>query len=347
MNQQPKSVSIGPLAIIEGDGGRARMAVRDGANPVYDEMWEREKEELRREHQRLLYVAMTRARDHLVMIGTLSNGKKPAKENSWLSYLRRSIPALQEAGCDRGPCLIACSFPDWQAQALPLAYPAAPRPERQKKQEPAVDGKKVLENISPIAIPGSPEWKKATDFIDHDREESLTKLLPETGSQAVSPLTRGSVLHRCLESLTVNGTYSLEQITKEFPEIEALDKEAKDMFLKDAEAVLRPVIDDKDLAWIFERGPNAYSELPFLYRKGNTFISGIIDRVVIKGDTGFVIDYKAILIESDEALALWKDHYLPQIRIYCEAVKEIFRLPSVEGYLLFLDSNRLELTVRM
>src|SRR4030067_2432778 len=92
MNQQPKSVSTGPLAIIENDDGGARMAMKDAANPVYNELWEREREELRREHQRLLYVAMTRARDHLIMTGTLSNGHTPYKQNSWLSYLNEAAP---------------------------------------------------------------------------------------------------------------------------------------------------------------------------------------------------------------------------------------------------------------
>jgi len=41
------------------------------------------------------------------------------------------------------------------------------------------------------------------------------------------------------------------------------------------------------------------------------------------------------------------DHYRPQIRIYCEAVKEMFRLDAVEGYLLFVDSERLALTVKI
>jgi ATP-dependent exoDNAse (exonuclease V) beta subunit len=76
-------------------------------------------------------------------------------------------------------------------------------------------------------------------------------------------------------------------------------------------------------------------------------VSGIIDRVVIKEGKGFVIDYKAILIENDAALASWKDHYRPQIQIYCEAVKEIFGLRIVEGSLLFLDSALLELTTKV
>ncbi len=54
-----------------------------------------------------------------------------------------------------------------------------------------------------------------------------------------------------------------------------------------------------------------------------------------------MIDYKAILIENDDALKSWQDHYRPQIEIYCEAVKDIFALQNVEGYLLFLDSMTL------
>jgi ATP-dependent exoDNAse (exonuclease V) beta subunit len=60
-----------------------------------------------------------------------------------------------------------------------------------------------------------------------------------------------------------------------------------------------------------------------------------------------VFDYKAIRVENDEALQSWMDHYRPQIRIYCEAVKEMFRLDAVEGYLLFVDSGRLAMTVKI
>ena len=102
-----------------------------------------------------------------------------------------------------------------------------------------------------------------------------------------------------------------------------------------------------DLAWIFEHHRDAYSELPFLYRREHALISGVIDRVIIKAEKGFVIDYKAILIENNEALESWNKHYLPQIRVYCEAVRELFKLRAVEGYLLYLDSSRLEKVISL
>ena len=123
--------------------------------------------------------------------------------------------------------------------------------------------------------------------------------------------------------------------------------EERERFLAGVEPVIRSVTSSEELAWIFRRQPTAYSELPFLYRKGNELVSGVIDRVVVKDGRGYVVDYKAITIENDGALQSWMDHYRPQVRIYCEAVKELFRLEAVEGYLLFVDSGRLAMTVKI
>jgi ATP-dependent exoDNAse (exonuclease V) beta subunit len=127
----------------------------------------------------------------------------------------------------------------------------------------------------------------------------------------------------------------------EYPDILPLEDSVMRSFAADVNSVLKAVLDNEEYAWIFARRPASYSELPFLYAKGHALVSGKIDRVVIKDGKGFVIDYKSIFIENDEALGSWLDHYQPQVRIYCEAVKDIFALQSVEGYLLFLDSMTL------
>ena len=128
---------------------------------------------------------------------------------------------------------------------------------------------------------------------------------------------------------------------RELPEIDRAEGTEKEAFIAGAEAVLRSVTGNRDWPGYSNAGPE-HTQSCRSSTNGKRPVSGIIDRVVVKGNKGFVIDYKAIVIENDEALASWKDHYRPQIRIYCEAVKEIFKLSSVEGYLLFLDSSRLE-----
>lgn len=355
MNQKPQSATSGPPVIVEGDG-RGRLAVRNGKSPLYDEMWDREREELQREHQRLLYVAMTRARDHLIMTGTLRDEKKPLVQNTWLEYLHSAAPKpLFEAKVEAQPGMRVYSHPAAGEIPAPVHLTTrrtgetAPRGQEGLETEGGkkLDIQQILLNLSPVPLSKSLEWKRATDFIEHERETELELLSLRTAAGAVSPLTRGSVFHRCLEEYVKQGSYDLSLIIAEYPEIRILASEAVRTFRDDAESVLKAVTTDKELSWIFARGNGSYAELPFLYRRGNALVSGIVDRVLVRGDKGFVIDYKAILIENDEALAIWNSHYRPQLQIYCEAAKDIFGLRSVEGSLLFLDSRRLERVVSL
>ncbi len=348
MNQQPKSLSTGPLAIIEDADGGIRMAVRDGSSQVYGELWARERDELLREHQRLLYVAMTRARDHLVMIGALNGGRTPIKPDTWLDFLQRTIPAFLISSDDSVPHILQYAHPEWQAHIIPVnARAVQPSVPKGKKEECEIDTRTVLDNISPVSRSESPEWKKATDFVAQDKEDSIGPLIIEGGALAVSPLTRGSVLHRCLEEFAKAGSYDLNRIITEYPDLLSLRSDVLQLFISDVSAVLSAVLNREEIRWIFDLQSHAYSELPFLYKRGHALVSGIIDRVVIQENRGYVIDYKAIRIENDSILSSWVDHYRPQIQIYCEAVKGIFGLQNVEGSLLFLDSVRLELTTKV
>jgi ATP-dependent helicase/nuclease subunit A len=313
---------------------------------VYEDLWKGEhgeQEELRREHQRLLYVAMTRARDHLIMLGTLGNNKTPIKQNTWLDFLHQALLLDQNKSGDEGATVIHYAYPDWQAQIATMETTARQQTVQQRTSEAEIDVAVVVENLSPLPLSETPEWKRATDFIVQKKETGIELFPPQVDAEQASPLLRGSVLHRCLEAFTKNGDYALEKIMAEFPELLALKNSIRQSFLDDSDSVLQAVLAQKEYAWIFKQREGSYSELPFLYKKVNTLISGIIDRVVINDNTGLVIDYKAIRIENDEDLALWIDHYRPQLQIYCEAVKNMFGLKSVEGYLLFLDSARLQL----
>lgn len=335
MNQQSRSFSSGPLAIIEESGGTFRMAAKDSGSPVYSELWEREHEELLREHQRLFYVAMTRARDHLIMTASLNKGNKPVKQNTWLDYLHQASPEplFSKKITEQGFTVY-----NYGNTISSRARGGAVRNQEQQKNRD-VDIDKLIRNLSAVPRSQSLEWRKATDFIV--QEDSIERLFAQNQPAVVSPLIRGNVLHRCLEELTKTGTYVVDNIIEEYRDMPPLSKDARQQFIADVARVMNTVVSEPDHAWIFERQQHAYSELPFLYRKDQNLVSGVIDRVVIEEGTGYVIDYKSILIENDSALASWLDHYRPQVRIYCEAVKEMFRLSKVEGYLLFLDSSRL------
>lgn len=353
LNQQTRSLRSGPPVIVEaGKDGQMRMAGPDRENPVYKELWEREQAELRQEHQRLLYVAMTRACDHLVMTGTLAGGRKPGQQpiaspNTWLQYLHTAIPGLDRQADETVGPMISFTYPDWKPQPLQEDRRAAPGSGTGEQDRPlAIDPETVIGNISPLPQSKSTPWKKATDFLLPLREQAGELDLPHNVA-CLSPLARGSFFHRCLELAAVSGGYEIDRVMREFPEVMALPPAGRAQFQVDAEQVLRSVTGNDELAWIFKQHAGAYSELPFLYRKVNEIISGVIDRLIVKESTGYVIDYKSIAVANDEVLQTWIDHYRPQVRIYCEAAREMFRLEHVEGYLLFLDSARLAMIVRI
>jgi ATP-dependent helicase/nuclease subunit A len=345
MNQQPRSLTTGPPAIVEESAGnRIRMAVKDGANPVYTELWGREREELQREHQRLLYVAMTRAQDHLVMVGTLNGEAGTIKPGTWLSYLRAAAPRpLFDAATAREPGVTLFAFPD--SPALMREEPR--RPGAAQTGQPAAlsfDRAVLAANLEPIPRSISLEWTTPTELVRRGPSEGTGEqkhARPETGT--VSPLTRGLVLHRCLEQFTRESAYDLQTAAGGYGEVELLHPDRRKEFLEDIDRVLQKVVGKPEHAWIFEPGPASWSELPFLYKRDRLLVNGIIDRVVISGNRASVIDYKSTLLQREEDLAFWLEHYRPQIEVYCAAVKEIFGVASVSGFLLFLDSNMLSL----
>jgi ATP-dependent helicase/nuclease subunit A len=349
MNQQTRSLKTGPDVIVEAaKDGRMRMAGPDRDNPVYEELWDREQAELRQEHQRLLYVAMTRACDHLIMTGTLAGGRKPdrlptASSNTWLQYLHTAIPGLDRQEGDAAEGILSFTYPDWKPQPITDDRQATPGSALgEREQQPVIDPAAIIENISPLPQSDSIPWKKATDFLLPLKEQDIPR-----DAACLSPLTRGSFFHRCLDLAATSGSFDLERVMREFPEVLALPLGEHARFQAEAEQILRSVTGNEELAWIFKQHAGSYSELPFLYRKEHEIISGIIDRLIVKDGTGYVIDYKSIAVGNDEVLQSWIDHYRPQVRIYCEAAKEIFRLEHVEGFLLFLDSGRLAMMVKI
>ncbi len=346
MNQAARSLTAGPEALVSEAGKTVHLAIKSSGNPVYEELWageQGEQAELLREHQRLLYVAMTRARDHLVMIGALRDGTKPVAKNTWLDFLYRVMPQL-EATTQSEAAVVQQAWPEWQPETAIVELPEEPESADFVQAVGDIDGNALLKQLSPLPRSETLEWKRATDFIVKDNTASET-LPAQSNVRTIFPLIRGQVLHRCLDLYAKTGFYEINRIMRGFPEFSSLGEAELRAFEQNTEALLKAVITSSETAWLFDHSTKSYSELPFLYRKGHAIISGVIDRVVLKDGAAFVIDYKSIMLGQESVLKAMNDHYRPQIQIYCEAISEIFKIRSIQGYLLYLDSNRLEQVV--
>ncbi len=299
----PRSSSI----VIEEDGQKISFAYEEDSlkrKKVLHFQKRREKE--LEEEKRLFYVAVTRARDFLCMLGA---PKKNKQHTGRLAYITgnlehlSSLVVLHEPDIDRlysssRPVTdTTCSSPDFffsgPIYSEPLSY------------EPALRWRDVTEDLD-IRVKHGEDW-----------------------------VLLGRVFHSLFEELSI-GTLKPDEIEKKAfvlfrndmftsKEMKRLIDTVKEDFKKlDLSGYLRDVI----LPQV-----NSYTELPFILRKGNTVFRGRIDRIIIKDETSVIYDYKTFPVRERELPELI-EKYRFQMEIYRAASEQIFSLKS-KGYLLF------------
>ncbi len=274
-------------------------------------------EELKREHRRLFYVALTRARDRLCICGF--EGKKPFPAESWYGLAQvaarkldldltrgddviRTIGTVEEI---HGGTSIADDtpgpLPAWTSQHAP-AEPAIPNPIRPS-------------DISGSAPPAfSPLGAGKTRFL------------------------RGNVVHALLARLP--------EIPKEKREKTALKfARASGFAERDAETLVREtlaVLDHPLFAAAFGPGSRAevaiHASRPDLGLKAP--ITGRLDRLAVTDDQVLILDFKTNrpppAKEADVAPL-----YLDQMALYRAAAQSVFPHKRIVCGLLFTDGPRL------
>ncbi len=271
-------------------------------NKHCEDIHERNKQLAEEEHQRLLYVALTRAEDRLVVCGYKK--KKSKVENSWYEKVSSRVP---KEGVECAQEFFAESKKEEESEVLSLPpfewiYEAA-------KQEGAL--------AKPYA-PSKPE---------EDEEEEIF----------ISPLTkdkqnrylRGNVIHKILQFLPeVKNTDAIDAFlaTTDLSEAQR-EKIKKEVWnLREKFAVLF--------------GHNSKAEVPIMGKVGDKIISGQIDRLVVKDDAVMIIDYKTNRPAAD-FLSEVPLKYLKQMECYKKLIAQIYPSKTIEVYILWTDTLNL------
>ena len=163
-----------PVWAIKGTGGLRPIADAKDAIKASD----------RREQGRLLYVAMTRARDRLYIAG-FHNGSLPA--SSWYATIQNALaPALQEAQDFQGQSVWRTG--PWQEFSAPAASPAGTG----------------ADNLPPW-LAAYPPTEQPHPILSPSRIMELAGAGPATfaraGTDRTTAQARGTLIHRLLEIL--------------------------------------------------------------------------------------------------------------------------------------------------
>ncbi|WP_422374367.1 double-strand break repair helicase AddA [Roseibium sp.] len=293
------------------------------------------------EYRRLLYVALTRAEDRLIVCGW--EPKRGAHENCWYSMVSRSLkPAAQELFGPDG----AVSGWRWQkggmgTQSAPGTVSKTPdAPEETAPPLPAW----LLEPVRPLPKKKRLQPSRAFEAMEEkegiDPVPAVSRL--QAGRDPASwPLERGRLVHRLLELLPDLAEGERMQAAENY-----LDQALRPEFISRRERLLEEVariLDDPEFAPLF--AARARAEVPVVgtirIADGTEVeISGQIDRLLVEDNRVVIVDYKTNFHLPEEVSEVPLE-YRAQLCVYREMLKQIYPGRDISACLLWTSGPSL------
>ncbi|MAK63347.1 MAG: double-strand break repair helicase AddA [Maricaulis sp.] len=289
------------------------------------------------EHGRLLYVALTRARDRLVVAGwkhsSSANGGR-VDEDSWYARLNE-----------------AWTGENWEAMASPVSrLDADAEPGRRFGPEPAALGAAVRRSGQ---TPDLPAWARVPARTEQSGVRGVAPssfLGDEEGGfepAVLSPLSdpgayrfrRGDVIHKLLQTLPDLPRERRREAAERFVSAQPdFDDEARRVMIEETLGIL----DHPDFAPLF--GPGSRAEVSLVGRAetlpGQVIVRGQVDRLVVTDTEVQIIDYKTNRPPPDDVAAVAKV-YIGQLATYRELLRAVHPGKTVRCALLWTDAARL------
>lgn len=240
------------------------------------------------EYRRLLYVAMTRAEDRLIVCGHL--GKRARQPDCWYDLVWNGV---KEAGTVQ--TLPFEGGADWVGDRLVLADPE-PAAADITSDRPAVDDKSEKPETPAWALTAAPPEPLPPNPLAPSRPTTPDPpvLSPLIGRESgADRFQRGRVVHLLLQHLPGLPTDRRRAIGLTLighNRFAGLDEAAAELLLDEAIAVL----DHPDFAALFGPGSRAEAPLTGLVDgpDGVQVVSGQVDRILVTDQEVLVVDYK-------------------------------------------------------
>jgi ATP-dependent helicase/nuclease subunit A len=319
VTSDPKTKPADSLELLIADGWRLpllniRKAERFGRLDCAVTLQnERELEE----HFRLLYVAITRAQERLVMAGALGvRSKGEAAPESWYTAILRGMEAL---GCE------------WQSEA----------PWKKVMRYQGSITAKPIENMCDVNavsdLSAMPDWLTKDAPVEsrpprplvpsHIGSDDYGEAPPSAAMRIAAE--KGRLIHALFERIGSDDHALFEQRSLKWL---LRNNAAAEIANTEIIAAVRRVIENPEWSDFF--GVDARSEVPLAAVVGETVITGRVDRLVISPGLVKVLDFKTGRNIPNNASAL-PVATLRQMAHYVSALEVIFPGSRVEASLLF------------
>jgi ATP-dependent helicase/nuclease subunit A len=333
-------------------------AVRAGSPPVADLLraaGERERRQQRREEADILYVAMTRARDALYVVGA-EPARKGGRESyqDWLEAAAASDLARSERAAGGGPSAAppyALADPAWLAEGAAeatvgpalagtvnaegscRAWEPPPLPPLIQLVQPSAHE----ETMRAAAESGEEDGGSGGGNVSEGGGEDAAAGVAAAGRARSEALAHGEAVHLWLQVAAEQGELPADSKPQD-PRAQEAWEEARRVHMECTSG---------ELAWIFHperKGGTGYAEVPILHRlpppegagaAPERRVVGVIDRLVVFPGRAEIVDYKsdrnAVTAEGRVRLL---ERYRPQLAAYRAAIAALYPEREVRAHLL-------------
>jgi ATP-dependent helicase/nuclease subunit A len=332
-------VDTGGLVVVPGQRNQLVQIGHERSDPAFT--WRRNKsdacdqqrnadlivdEETRREYLRLLYVAMTRARDVLYVAG-IRGVTTDRSDTSWYTLVARALAGDAERNSESGELTTPFVWPQ------PLRAPLA------AEQAVPEDALAVAEAPTWLTMPAAspplaPEPLRPSAALAEPDSRRNFALLPNQllAAERDLALARGRALHRLLQFMPAWPQEKRARRADRLLSREKLDVESAELVLGEAKAVMAA----PELAELF--GPQSRAEVPIVGQvtaEGRVYaVSGQIDRLV-RGESGWrLLDFKTDRLVPNTADEI-DPVYILQLALYRRLLMEMEPGVQVGATLVF------------
>ncbi|MGE3147446.1 MAG: double-strand break repair helicase AddA [Pseudorhodoplanes sp.] len=292
--------------------------------PLLGEARQKAQRAAEEEYRRLLYVAMTRAAEHLIVCAAEGARKPPG--GCWYELISDALKPMsnerkgddgtvwifgtqdmQSSAATHAPSAVESAIPDWLERHAPPAPPSI------RLLRPSDDPDADVQHVSP----------RKADTADGDN----------------TALLRGRVVHRLMQSLPDVPMERREDALRRYLALSGreLDPEEHERI---AQAVLA-ILDDDRFAALF--APGSRAEVPIVGRLAGSpplAVSGQVDRLAVASDAVLIGDYKTNR-PAPRDLSETPRSYIRQLALYRAILRQLYPNRAVKAALIWTDSAHL------
>ncbi len=268
-----------------------------------------------REKTNILYVALTRAKQMLIITGSESTKNK---EDNWYTFIKQQLEGFGQQHEDNNWCY---EF------GKPPTIPAIT--EEKPGRAIQIDARlRQTITLKPAAREIAPSHNIGRGGVVEITDEDA--------------LQRGIAIHRMLECLS--GTPFIDDIQLLNRIATELDLDPQHNELQSWLAEARAVVGDPAIKHIFDSSQykQAWNEVPLTYIDNGRRVHGIIDRLIetAPGEI-LIIDYKTHIGANAETIPQLVKHYEQQMDYYHKGIEKIWPEKPTQTALLFTSCHKL------